>query len=490
MATLLLVDDHHVLYRSGTERVQHHPVRHEGNPVIAADRPWEGDVAWTSVFRDPSTGRYQLWYQAYAGRQAPQKQCATCYAESDDGLIFVKPEFDMFPWGDIPRTNIVMVGNGGKSIRYCNSVLVDDRMSDPAMRYKMAYFDFSSETGREYPGLHVAFSPDGIHWKRPDVPMPLQTISYGDLEEPLPLAGEPGNEWNVPLSMADAVDVFRDPVREEYVDYAKMWIDGPAGDTRWKHAMGRIASRDFIHWTKPELILTPDDEDLPHVEFHTTPVFYHAGCYFSLVQILNRAERGGVIDIELMLSRDGFRWERPFRKEFFFSREDALPFEWGSIFTNSTPVILDDEIRFYYGAYSAGATGDVPGKLESGIGLATIPRDRFAGIRPVAVSDQPTLSEPLHDVGQVTMKPLDLNDCAGITLNADASDGAIRVELLDENGYRLPGFTREDAVPITGDSLRHPVRWKERSVGDVSGKAMLRIHLERAELFAVETVER
>ena len=49
--------------------------------------------------------------------------------------------------------------------------------------------------------------------------------------------------------------------------------------------------------------------------------------------------------IELMISRDGIRWDRPFRElPFIDSRRQA--FSNGGIFTNSTPIILDDEIRF------------------------------------------------------------------------------------------------------------------------------------------------
>ena len=89
--TLLFVDDHHVLYRAGTERVLHHPVRHPRNPLIPDDQPWEAAVAWTTVYRDPDTGKYQLWYQAYGGRDAPQPQCVSCYADSDDGIHFRRP---------------------------------------------------------------------------------------------------------------------------------------------------------------------------------------------------------------------------------------------------------------------------------------------------------------------------------------------------------------------------------------------------------------
>ena len=39
--TILLVDDHDVLYRSGTERVLHPATRHPANPLILQDKPWE-----------------------------------------------------------------------------------------------------------------------------------------------------------------------------------------------------------------------------------------------------------------------------------------------------------------------------------------------------------------------------------------------------------------------------------------------------------------
>src|SRR5688500_6695902 len=72
--TLLLVDDHHVLYRPGTRRVLHPLTRHANNPLIRGrETPWEVAIAWSSVHRDEKSGRYQLWYQAYAGEAARER---------------------------------------------------------------------------------------------------------------------------------------------------------------------------------------------------------------------------------------------------------------------------------------------------------------------------------------------------------------------------------------------------------------------------------
>src|SRR5207244_2723604 len=178
-------------------------------------------------------------------------------------------------------------------------------------------------------------------------------------------------------------------------------------------------------------------------------------------------------DVELAISRDGVTFERPFRKPFWLPRTAGEAFDSGSLFTNSSPVMLADEMRFYYGGYGQGATGADDSKQVSGIGLATLPRDRFAALEPIA------------DVAQVTLKPIDLTGVTALTLNADATGGSIVAELLDAGGYRVRGFTQETAVPITGDSLRHAVRWTGAEVRELrAGAYMLRVQLKGAKVFA------
>jgi hypothetical protein len=486
--TILFVDDHDILYRSGTQRVLQPLKRHAANPLLPGrDKPWEVAIAWTSVYRDPASGRYQLWYQAFAGGDARDRtrRCTVCYAESADGIHFTKPNLGLFDYNGIKDTAIVLVANGGKSDRYGVSVVVDPREQDASRRYKMAYFDFTKDHGVEYSGLNVAFSPDGIRWtKHPQGP--LSRAAYGKHGDPVPFADDTTRPWAVPLSMADALDALYDPVREVFAIYGKMWIDGPDGGMHWKHAMGRIESKDFIHWSKPQLLLTPDEQDEGQVEFHTSPVFFYKGVYFCPLQILDRATQGGVVDIELATSRDGLNWQRPFRRPFWLARSAGREFDSGAIFLCAQPVVLEDETRFYYGAYSQGATGSDDSKLTTGIGMATLPRDRFAGLQPVPRSDQPTLKKPLEKTGQITLKPLDLTGVKGLELNADAAHGEVRVEVLDADARRVRGFTREDANPATGDSLRHSVHWSGHSITNLPPASYaLRLHLNNATVYAL-----
>ena len=514
---ILFVDDHHVLYRAGTERLLHPATVNPTNPVIREDRAWEMAIGWTSIYRNPDTGKYQLWYQAYGGGRDPRKshKCVVAYAVSDDGITFTKPALGIHdyrprrePWvEDIKDTNIILIGGGGYGDRYCNSVLVDHRETDLAKKYKMLYYDFSKdETGREIPGWHAAFSPDGVHWHK-HAKAPLNKTSYGGRGLQPPLADEdPYSErwdsrknflrknWPYPYTMSDAVDVFGDPQREVYAVYGKSWINGPDGGLAWKHAMARSESRDFLTWSKPETVCSPDDLDPPNTEFHTAPVFFYKGVYFSLNQILSaRAEAVGAkadaMHIELMTSRDGLRWDRPFRKTPFIDGQQQA-FSNGGIFTNSTPIFLADEIRFYYGGYNSGATGGGPrltdASQQSGVGFASIKLDRFAGIRPVALSAESTLKRPLEYIGQITLKPMSLNGHKNLFINGDGSEGSIRVEVLNDEGYRMRDFTKLDAIPLQADSLRHRVTWKQRSLAELPpGEYMLRIHLDRAEVFSL-----
>lgn len=499
--TLLFVDDHDIMYRSGTRRFMQQPVRHARNPLITEDKPWELAIGFTSMHRDAQTGKYQLWYQAYAGKRAQVKthECVVCYAESDDGVTFTKPNLGLFEFNGEKATNIVLIGGGGYGDRYCNSVLFDTLEQDAARRYKMTFNDWTQdEKGEVWGGLHVAYSPDGIHWtKAPGAP--FYRTSYGGKGQQLPFTGDnPYSETRLPdgrirrqallpLTLSDAADVLYDPTHKAYVIFGKMWICGPDGAHAWKHGMGRSQSTDFLHWSKPQFVCVPDDED-GELEFHTSPVFMHRERYFSLNEILRRAERG-MMDIELMISRNGFEWERPFRKTLFLERSPGEQFDSGTLLTNNNMIIHGEQMRFYYGAYSSGAIGggtDITGdQQKSGVGLVTLPLDRFAGIRSEPLAPTAKVKQP-PSIGQITLKPLDLQGRTELYLNANATDGAVWAELLDASGYRVPGFDKASSIPLKQDSLHHRLEWKGKKLTDLpAAQYHIRLHLQKAVVFAL-----
>lgn len=486
--TWLFVDDHEVLYRSGTRRELHSPTRHPDNPLLTGSVP-KHQIGYCSVSRDPASGRYQLWYQVYAGG------CVVCYAESHDGLVWTKPNLDLITKKGISERNIVLTSDD----HYGASVVVDAVTSATGerleRRYKMVYWSLPPAATPAHPtdhrgpdgGMFVAFSPDGIHWSKE--PGPVLRGTYGRSQDP-PLVGEK-YPWGEISSVSDVLDAAFDPLQNKYVVFAKAWIDAPDGKLFWKRAIVRTESPDFLNWSRPQLVMAPDEHDglrpadypgtRRGVQLHGAPVFVRHGVYFALVQVAD-FETDGLQPIELAISRDGLNWSRPFRATPFLDVGKPDAFDAGRIWSNATPVVLDNEIRFYYGAYEHPwkfGQAEYPWNSKdripkSGIGVATLPRDRFAGLRPIA------------KIGQITLRPRIMNGVGSITLNADASAGSIRVELLDATGHRLPGYTKSDALPITGDKFNHEVSWRDNDLtGLPPGDVLIRIHLDNAEVFAM-----
>ena len=91
----LFLDDALIEDRWALTRRINPPYRHMGNPIIVADRPWEERPYRPQVFFDNDIGRYRMYYQCFSGvnywsRRGPSYY--TCYAESEDGLNWRKPE--------------------------------------------------------------------------------------------------------------------------------------------------------------------------------------------------------------------------------------------------------------------------------------------------------------------------------------------------------------------------------------------------------------
>lgn len=474
--TILMADERAIHYHSGLKQVLQIPERHQANPVIANDRKWELAIGYCTIHLDRVTGRYQCWYQSYAGGRAkhPTRRVVLCYATSLDGVIWEKPKLKLFDFNGDPDTNIVLVGNGGRSVNYGASVLVDDQDPDPSRRYKLAYWDFTEKEGRQVPGLCVAFSPDGIHWnKHPEAPL-LQG-AYGEPTQP-PFAEEAVGEPSERPAISDVMDLMWDPVGRQYIIYSKTWIDGLDGRRFWKRAVVRTTSKDFVHWSRPELILSPSSKE--DGQFHGASVFFHEGLYLGLLQRLDFGgfDRGGTgnMPAELIWSVDGREWKRPFTDQFFMpTNQNSQAFDAGCLWTSATPIHLERTTRLYYGAYP-GWNADLD-HSTTGIGMMSVPLNRWIGLTP------------MDETGQLTLKPLHLNKETRITLNADASAGTVRLELLHPSGYRVKGFTAEDAVPLKGDELEHQVRWKDPSFQVLSpGNYQIRLHLKKATIFALD----
>ncbi|MEO7652535.1 MAG: hypothetical protein ABIZ80_18895, partial [Bryobacteraceae bacterium] len=157
----------------------------------------------------------------------------------------------------------------------------------------------------------------------------------------------------------------------------------------------------------------------------------------------------------------------------------GAPDQWdgGWTVTSSELVPFDDQVLLYYGR----ANGRYSKKTE--IGVATLPLDRFAHMKP----------KRLNGWGVLELKPYHYPE-GDVILNADAGKGGeIRVEVLDFDGNAIKGFEKANFVPIRSDGMRHELRWlvggKNVGVSGVgSSRAIrLRFYLRNAGIFSLRS---
>lgn len=236
---ILFFDDEDVLHRSGTKRKLHQLIKvyHPNYKTISSNRfyeslipqnpvssgrtwqerkDFEASISHCSVYKRPVSSiggnytfntnyPYQVWYQAYSAskNKDKRKESVVCYAESADGIIWVKPNIsytntnarDTDPpsgihvarqgngsnwtgrysfdsrfyttntntgvvttnghYYPVGSNNIVMIGSGGYGDRYWASVIVEpeELISStnanpnfrPERRYKMVFTDWEKD---------------------------------------------------------------------------------------------------------------------------------------------------------------------------------------------------------------------------------------------------------------------------------------------------------------------------------------------------------
>ena len=267
----LFFDDALVESASGLTRTLHRPVKYPDNPVLKREKPWEAlrvQVYGTVLF-DPQEQLFKAWYMnipalptkkiSVNGQQRPGHATLVSYATSPDGIRWDKPDLGVVDFEGSKANNMVapeLYNPEGFAALY------EPNDPDPERRYKAFYWDHGRGPlmmweGQEIygegkdDGMHVAFSPDGIHWK-----------AY---------SGNPVLKFGSDSGQC----VLFDPALKKYVAFGRF---GAAG-----RKVARSESDDFIHWSQPQLVLTPDDRDGPKTEFYGISVDLYEGVYVGVL---------------------------------------------------------------------------------------------------------------------------------------------------------------------------------------------------------------
>lgn len=445
-----------------------HPARtHPENPILKADQPWEGwrVEIYGNVIYDEQEKLFKMWYYAEEPEGFPK--LGMYYATSQDGVHWEKPLIGEVNSPKHARHNVVAEGI------LLPSVIKDAADPDPARRYKMIGYDYAFKSH----GYHTWVSPDGLHWER----LSDDPIARG----------------------ADVITGYFDEIRKEYVAFPKINHEVRGFDRR---VFWLITSPDFVTWSEPQLVFTPDlrddagclariEEVRPVLDVPDDPVlmrteFYGIGAYPAesctlafvwMFTVNNNARYGnqeGPGELQLAVSRDLLHWERPFRQP-CVPRGKLGEWDCGFFGTQARALRVGDEIWLYYGGsnYTHGTPclyrdeGTGRGTEYTGsLGLAIWDLDRFVSV------DAPPGG------GCLTTVPIAFTG-QRMEINARVA-GSLTVSLCDAAGKPWPGFEASDT--IQGDNLRHAVTWAgNRDVSSLRGKpVVVRFTMGDAELFA------
>ena len=92
---------------AGVEHRLHHPA--PVDVVLRFDQPWEGvDCSYVTVFQD--TDRYRMYYAYYPAKVFSGRDQYTAYAESTDGIQWMRPLLGIVYFKGSCASNILLEG--------------------------------------------------------------------------------------------------------------------------------------------------------------------------------------------------------------------------------------------------------------------------------------------------------------------------------------------------------------------------------------------
>ena len=143
-----------------------HPAqKHPANPLVKADRPWEGWrlEIYGNVLYDEEEKIFKMWYLGESpgyfapSPGGPSADNSTLYATSAEGVHWEKPEVGTLHSPKGGKHNAVIFAT------HLASVIKDTREPAAARRYKMTCYVHEPA---EWRGYQTMTSPDGLDWNR------------------------------------------------------------------------------------------------------------------------------------------------------------------------------------------------------------------------------------------------------------------------------------------------------------------------------------
>jgi hypothetical protein len=423
----------------------------------------------TTVLWNDHQQKFQMLYRA-------SDEKVTGYAESEDGLHWVRPLISTAPNG---KSNLISFRGKTKYTFYEATFMIDPTVPwGHPEKYKGAYNPGNAMCA-------IAHSADGIHWN-----------GYNEGRSATGRAADTSNQ------------ILWDPIAGRYMLLTRNDMGPKGGKTedRATRIMAHNKGNDLRAcpkaWETLAIVCVNDPKGertsagVVKLQMEAMNIWIYENVYFGLMHVLTLGEITGggwdeskaggphkrpdtdVIDFYIGTSRDGVHFDKNWiydRKPFIERGGDG---EFDKAMVHATSEIIthgDEHLIYYAGIYQQHHSSFTINKSGK-IGLATLPLDRF-------------ISQRAKDkLGTVTTKPFKLEGDT-LEVNVDAKGGRFYAEVLDADGKTVPGFAAGQAKVYNDvDELRLKPQWNSnKDLSALKGKTVrLKFYLRDAKLYAFQ----
>ena len=432
-------------------------------------------------------GKFRMWYVGYGfedpgNRTYEGASTHVGYAESEDGIRWVKPSLGLVDYHGNKNNNIVLIEPRDYTSATADRnlhVLYEPDDPDSARRYKMMLW-VPHEGGRW--SMVPLFSADGLRWRfaRPMQVTEAAKPRYKLSSIPLP------NEHLEGGGLVRVAGIY--------------YLNGQAHNPHNGTSVGRIPatywSPDFVNWNHEKAVSfvrnnfdygTPAGEG--H-EVHEGAALWNrgntlVGLYGLWEGAKNWTDRR--IHFGLVTTTDAIHYREP-QPEFVFATAGKRG-EWdsGGLLQGQGFEQVGDRTYIWYGTWDLTTSGGPDVNLSTDmlsshgdVGLMTLRRDGFGYVSvldPKAVKPRETYGDGIGTLLTVPFRVA--GGSASVTVNAElAAGGRLTLELLDGNGRPLEGYGAGDFLVLQRGGVKVPARWKSHATIP-QGLYRIRARIER-----------
>lgn len=451
----------------------HQPVRRE--TVIVHDKPWEGSVSCYHVIILDGD-KYRMYYRGESGLNLGG---VICYAESEDGIHWEKPELGICEFNGSKKNNIIIDKTLHPAIDNFFVFKDTNPACPPERLFKAVSLYNFPENGWPDPegGLRVYYSADGIHFEKGELLLDANTGAYDSM--------------NV---------IFWDEEYGKYRCYFRGFHAAPEGTP--SSASGNAVrdvcyteSVDFKNWSTPVIIDDPEHVDIPLYTNNIQPYYREPHTYVgfptryiervnwndSYDELCGQAERRdrmkrfeartglAVTECGFMASSDGVKFRKYDEAWCPPLPEDGTNWVYGDRYFAHGMIEMPSEIK---GADPEISMFSIEHYwIEPAVNLVryTIRRDGFVSLRADGKEKVILTKEFTYDGDELYVN------------FATSAWGYMYFTLIDENGNR---YQSEEHF---GNSTRRRIKIADDAVKHLSGKPVrLEARLRDADLYSIQ----